>query len=106
MTSIWIRRTALVFLFSIALAGCSKTPEQSGPAKEYQLRGEIKGLDPGGHVATIRHEAIPGFMNAMTMGYPVKDQSEFSKLKVGEAITATVYVKDDDMWVGNIKEAK
>lgn len=69
------------------------------------MRGEIMSLDPGGHVATIKHENIPGFMSAMTMGYPVEDPAEFSKLAVGEPITATVYVKDGDMWVGNIQKA-
>lgn len=69
------------------------------------MRGEVTGLDAGGHVATIKHEAIPGFMGAMTMGYPVKDPAEFSKLSVGEPITATVYEKGDDFWIGNIQKA-
>jgi len=101
----------------LLLAGCSsfKTPGQaktadqtksadSGAAlKQYPLRGVIKGLDASGHVATIDHQEIPGFMGAMTMGYPVKDQAEFNKLKVGDAITATVNVKGDDMWVSDFK---
>jgi Cu/Ag efflux protein CusF len=45
-------------------------------------------------------------MSAMTMGYPIKDPAEFSKLTVGEAITATVYVKGDEMWVANIRQSK
>jgi protein SCO1 len=101
---------AIVVLLAIAIAGCtsSRTEDaaKSGPAKEYPLHGEIRGLDAGQHVATIKHDAIPGFMNAMTMGYPVKDQDEFSKLKVGDEINATVYVKDDDMWVGKIQKAQ
>jgi len=62
------------------------------------------GGNGGGHVATIKHEEIKGFMGPMTMGYPVKDASEFGKLSVGEPITATVYVTDDEMWVGNIQK--
>jgi protein SCO1/2 len=93
-----LKALAIAYLM-LALAGCA-----SRPAKEYSMRGEVTGLDAGGHVATIRHEEIPGFMGAMTMGYPVKDPSEFSSLSVGEAITATVYVKGDDMWVGNIQK--
>ena len=69
------------------------------------MRGEITGLDPSGHVATIKHEEIKGFMGAMTMGYQVKDPAEFSKLSVGEPITATVYQTPDDMWIGNIQKA-
>jgi protein SCO1 len=86
----------------LALAGCAAP---KAPAKEYQLHGEVTALDPGGHVATIKHEAIPGFMGAMTMGYQVKDPAEFSKLSVGEPITATVYQTPDDMWIGNIQKA-
>jgi Cu/Ag efflux protein CusF len=101
MTSVrnWIGTTCLAL--GLLLAGCAA---KSGPAKEYQMRGEITGLDVSGHVATIKHEEIKGYMPAMTMGYPVKDPAEFSKLAVGEPITATVYVKDDEMWVGNIQK--
>ncbi len=92
--------------FALLLGACgSKTQETSGPTKTYQLHGFIKALDADGRVATIQHEAIPGFMGAMTMGYPVKDTSQFSKLSVGEPITATVYVNGDEMWVGNIQKA-
>jgi len=69
------------------------------------MRGEVMSLDAGGHVATIKHEEIKGFMGAMTMGYQVKDPAEFSKLSVGEPITATVYQTTDDMWIGNIQKA-
>jgi Cu/Ag efflux protein CusF len=93
-------------MFILLLAGCapSKTQDAAGSAKQYQMRGEIMSLDPGGHVATIKHDEIKGFMGAMTMGYPIKDPAEFSKLTVGEPITATVFVSGDDMWVGNIKK--
>jgi Cu/Ag efflux protein CusF len=91
--------------FFLLLTGCAGSKPHK-PVKEYQLHGEIKGLDAGGHVATIKHDEIKGFMGAMTMGYPVKDASEFGKLSVGEPITATVYVTDDEMWVGNIQKAQ
>jgi Cu/Ag efflux protein CusF len=87
---------------ALALAGCAAP---KAPAKEFQMRGEVTGLDAGGHVATIKHEEIKGFMGAMTMGYQVKDPAEFSKLSVGEPITATVYQTTDDMWIGNIQKA-
>jgi protein SCO1/2 len=108
-----LNRIAIACL-SIVLAGCAAPKAQdaskpseasSGTAKEFQMRGEVTGLDAGEHVATIKHEAIPGFMGAMTMGYPVKDAAEFSKLAVGEPITATVYRNGDDFWIGNIQKA-
>jgi protein SCO1/2 len=101
---------AVVLGLTTSLAGCAAPKAQeaaksSAPTKEFQMRGEVTGLDAGGHVATIKHEAIAGFMGAMTMGYPVKEAAEFSKLVVGEPITATVYQNGDDFWIGNIEKA-
>ena len=112
MLSFKIRIAAAGLAASLLLAGCSsserktgatKAPDSVAAVKQYPMRGKIMGLDAGQHVATINHEEIPGFMGAMTMGYPIKDPAEFGKLKVGDAITATVNVQGDDMWVGNIK---
>jgi Cu/Ag efflux protein CusF len=104
----WFFAALLALIMALGGCGSSKTEDaaKTGPAKEYPMHGEIRGLDSGQHVATIKHDEIPGFMKAMTMGYPVKDQAEFSKLKVGDQIDGTLYVKDDDMWVGNIRQAQ
>jgi len=106
-----MRNPIAITCLVLTLVGCAAPKAQeaakpAGPTKEFQMRGEVTGLDAGGHVATIRHEAIPGFMGAMTMGYPVKDATEFSKLAVGEPITATVYQNGDDFWIGNIQKAE
>jgi Cu/Ag efflux protein CusF len=102
MTSTLNRIAVVCLAVALALAGCA-APQ--APPKEFQMRGEVTGLDAAGHVATIKHENIPGFMGAMTMGYQVKNPAEFSKLSVGEPITATVYQTTDDMWIGNIQKA-
>jgi protein SCO1/2 len=100
MTSFKNRSAAACLGLALMLAGCAKP----APAKEYQMRGQIVSLDADAHVATIKHDEIKGFMGAMTMGYPVKDTAEFGKLSAGEPITATVYVTDDAMWIGNIQK--
>src|SRR3954465_3241144 len=106
MFSKWVGASVLACV--LALAGCAPKAGDNAntAARQYPMRGEIKGLDKDQHVATIKHEDIPGFMSAMTMGYPVKDEAEFSRLTVGKVINATVYVKGDEMWVGNIQQAK
>ncbi len=93
-------RIATLFL-ALLLCGCAGSKTET---KEYQMRGVVMSVDAAGHTATIKHEAIKGFMGAMTMGYPVKDPAELSKLSAGEPITATVYVKGDDFWVGNFQK--
>ena len=89
----------------LLLAGCGggapKSPS-SAAIKEYPLKGEIVSLAPQGQAATIRHEKIDGWMEAMTMEFPVKDKAEFEKLRTGDRIAATVFVQDSDYWVGRI----
>jgi Cu/Ag efflux protein CusF len=110
MLSIKNRIALMCLTAGVILTGCSSSsaPGQakapnSAAVKQYPMRGKIMGLDAAQHTASINAEEIPGFMGAMTMGYTIKDPVEFSKLKVGDAITATVNVQGDDMWVNNIK---
>jgi Cu/Ag efflux protein CusF len=60
----------------------------------YALTGRIVALDAKAHTATIDASAIPNFMEAMTMEYPIKSPADFNTLRVGEKIKATVNVSD------------
>ena len=44
---------------------------------------------------TLNHEAIPGFMDAMTMPYKLKDPGILGELHPGDVITADVLVSQD-----------
>jgi protein SCO1/2 len=86
------------------LAACGSRP--ATPPKEYRLDGVIMRLDPQVRVAAIKHQKIDGWMEAMTMEFPVHDAKEYEKLAVGKHITATVYVTDDGaFWIGNVQPA-
>jgi len=87
-----------------ASTGAAEKGDNS-PPKRYPMRGEVLRLDPSLHIAVIRGEKIEGWMEAMTMEYPIRDLQEFQKLQAGEKIQATVFVKGDDYWVGEIQEA-
>lgn len=89
----------LIFAAAI-LAGCgAKEP----PAKRYAMQGEVKSLDPAAKTANINAGKIEGFMEAMTMEYPIKPEAEFSKLHVGDKIQATVVVGDSNYYVTDVK---
>jgi protein SCO1/2 len=85
----------------IALSGCHSTPkpEQQTPAssdfKVYKLRGKVVSTNPATGEVTLDHEAVPGFMDAMTMPYKLKDPSILSELHPGDMITADVLVSQD-----------
>jgi protein SCO1 len=83
------------------VTGCHsapKTAEQGSatPAyKVYKLRGKVVSTNPATGEATLNHEAIPGFMDAMTMPYKLKDPSILSELHPGDTITADVLVSQN-----------
>ena len=94
------RRIGLCFLAAVALAGCGSQKES---VKRYPMVGEIVALDSGTHNATIKHEKIGDWMEAMTMEYSVRPDAEFQKLHVGDHIQATVVVSDDKYYVTDVK---
>ena len=53
--------------------------------------------------AVIKHDTIEGWMEAMTMEFPVRDKAEFAKLGEGKRIRATVHVQDLDYWLSDIQ---
>jgi protein SCO1/2 len=75
-----------------------------GPEKHYQLTGTILGLDPKQQTANVKHAEIPGWMEAMTMDYPVRSKEEFARLRVGDHISATVSVHGTDYELTDIKK--
>jgi Cu/Ag efflux protein CusF len=104
-------RLACLLLLAFAL-GCSTAPapepEAAAPAAEethrYELRGKVVELRPGEtNAAVIDHEEIVGFMDAMTMTFPVKDAAEFAKLHANDVITADVVSNDDGFYIENIE---
>ncbi len=86
------------FLAMVALAGChsgEKAGQQasSNPDyKVYHLRGKVVSTDAAHGIVVVDHEAIPGFMDAMTMPYQLKDPGITGELHPGDTITADVLV--------------
>ena len=82
----------------ILLSGCHSAPappqqSSASPAfKVYHLRGKVMNTNPATGEVTVDHEAITGFMEAMTMPYKLKDPSILSELHPGDVITADVLV--------------
>ena len=85
----------------VALAGChsgQQAPTQSAASqnfKVYKLSGKVVSTDASKGEVTLNHEAIPGFMEAMTMPYKLKDASILGELHPGDVITADVLVSQD-----------
>jgi Cu/Ag efflux protein CusF len=85
------------------LAGCSTSPKASEPMREFTLHGKVVRLNSTDRIATIRHEKIDGWMEAMTMEFPVREGEDLLKLGEGNQITATVYVQGMTFSIGNVQ---
>jgi len=97
-----IRSLFLPPLFAcVALAGCHSGPQpdpQSSTSTNfnvYKLRGKVVSTDPSKGQVTLDHEAIPGYMDAMTMPYTLKDANVLSELHPGDVLTADILVPRD-----------
>jgi Cu/Ag efflux protein CusF len=89
------RRFALIAL--VAVAACHKSS-----VRRYPMEGTVKALDSVSKTATIDAGKIGDWMEAMTMEYSVKPDSEFAKLKVGDHIKATVVVEEVKYYVTDV----
>ncbi len=90
----------------LSLAACTSQPPKTASTKQYPLTGKILSIDSKERTANIDAAAIPGFMDAMRMDYPISSSSDLSALHVGEDISATVNVNDDGSYtLSNIHES-
>ena len=92
----------LMLALALTLAACAQKPV----TKQYDMQGEVKALDPAQKTATIQAGKIGDWMEAMTMEYRVKPDSEFAKLHVGDKIAAKVVVSDSSYYVTGVKPAQ
>ncbi len=96
---------ALLFLLTGLLAGCQPTAKQtaaSTEAKHYDLSGKVVSVDKTKKEVTIAHEEISGYMPAMTMPFPLKDEWAFDVLEPGQKVGAKLVVAADSFWIENI----
>ena len=77
-------------------------PQEVKSVTHYQLKGKVASIDQRAKMLNVDSEAIPGFMDAMTMPYKVKPESELGKLHSGDAVAADLLVEDDGAWLQNI----
>ena len=93
------RILAALFLSVFLLAGCHSDPQSAVSSsqnfKVYKLRGKVISTNSSSGEVTLNHEAIPGFMGAMTMPYKLKDPSILTELHPGDILTADVLVSQD-----------
>ena len=100
------RKPIFLLAFIALLIGCRQNPSpsssnSSAAQKTFTIRGKVLATNAT-HV-TLDGEDVPGFMEAMTMDYKLKDPSVVSELHPGDRITAKVLADTDGSNYTNIQ---
>jgi protein SCO1 len=93
------QRAILALLALLPLTACTrmlKTPEHFYPA-----HGVIQHISDDRHVVTIQHDAIAGYMPAMTMDFSVRDPDVLDGLARGDQIDFTLAVIVDGAYINH-----
>lgn len=98
----------LLFVSVIAsgFAGCSHTEVPQAAKKKYPVVGKVVALDRARNRLTVQHQQIPGFMDAMTMSYDVKDPTEMKDLETGDEIRCDLILNGSELWLQKIVVTK
>lgn len=94
------RLLPLICFISLVAGGCSKNGGTD--LVTFPLRGEIVRIDSAQMRVTVSHQAIPNYMNAMTMPFKVHDAALLRGLSVGDSIQATLAVSRTESWLEQI----
>jgi protein SCO1/2 len=94
----WRAVVCLILVAAVAV-GCRRPGTAAvdggatGELKTFPIRGKIVSVDAVKGSVLLNHEAVPGFMDAMTMAYKLKDPTVASELHPGDRITAKLLVR-------------
>ena len=100
-----MNRTLAVAVAAILLIACAqKEKPLSVPGEKlYTLKGKIVARDANDNTLRIDHEAIPGFMEAMTMDYSVRGAKVEALPPDGTPISAKLHIAGDAYWLTDVR---
>ena len=70
-------------------------PAEGSAEQRYEVKGTVVSVDRARRRATIKHEKIGDYMDAMTMPFLIKDDKALEAMQPGDRIVATLVVADD-----------
>lgn len=97
MRRVLILLTAVFLFVQCGQNGGGESAEfTAGPnAKRYEIAGKVVSVDKANKKASIDHEEIPGFMEAMTMDFRFKDEWVWDVLEPGAEVRAELVVDNE-----------
>jgi protein SCO1/2 len=83
----------------LALTASAQTNQQF-----HSATGVVTEIAPSDKKITIKHDAIAGYMSAMTMSFDVKDTNDLTGLARGDGVSFRIVIQGNDAWIDQIKK--
>jgi protein SCO1/2 len=83
---------------SLSSSGSTATNEP----RVFSAHGVVTHVAADRRTVTIRHEAISGYMDAMTMPFKVRDPNELQGLQRGDEVSFHLNVTETESWVDHL----
>lgn len=103
---------ALGLALALSLSSCKKSEAppaantgQAQAAKLYHGHGEVLGFQAEGRVILLKHDKIESFMDAMTMGFELKDPAGAKAFKKGDLVDFDLEVANDSPLITKVTKA-
>ena len=94
-----LRLFCVLNLVVLALTTTAQTNQEI-----HSAIGVVIEVAPAEKRVTIKHDAVPGYMQAMTMPFDVKDTNELTGLAPGDAVSFRIVIQDDYGWIDQIRK--
>jgi len=80
----------------------SSSMQSESGARSFAVRGIIKELGTDSRTVLVQHEAVAGYMPAMTMRFKVQEATQLAGFRAGDRISFRLQVTDTESWIHNI----
>ena len=77
----------------------SPRPGRTDAAERYELKGKVVAVDVAKKRVTITHDAIPNYMDSMTMPFAIRDEEMLAALSPGDTVTGVLVVENNVSWI-------
>ena len=93
----------------LCLVACAKQKPAVRPLSEqgetiHLVKGTIVGRDAADNTLRVDHEQIPGYMEAMTMDYPVRGVAVASLPPDTSRVEAKLHVSEERVWLTDVRK--
>lgn len=91
-------------IFTLTAAAQPSAPQSPPNQESHPATGVVTEVFSAEKKVTIKHDAIPGYMQAMTMPFDVKDTNELANLSPGDSVSFRIVIENNKGWIDQIRK--